>query len=182
MDRLAVVRRESLRNNLIGLARVGHAFNLPTLLAARSVAAHGPLLRDLTDIFGACAVVERGEGGFWGDQRSRLRLDATGRRNVILAAIGPASDLTAVALGLRREGRDVLVVLDASAADDPMELRFMIDRMSAEGVRMTNWVAVLAELTAMAAGTNCHAAAAVRENLARYSVATGDMALAEDSP
>src|ERR1700726_4841392 len=60
---------EALRNNLLGLARLGHAFGVPTVLGI--CAGGGPALHELLALFGQGALVRRATGGFWEDPASR---------------------------------------------------------------------------------------------------------------
>ena len=160
----------ALHNNLMGLARLGHAFNLPTVLGVCTGAACGPVLDELVDLFGAAAIAKRRAGAFWDDPASREAVLAHGRRHLIVASLTPAFGIAETALGARGDGLEVHAVLDASAGSSDGAGRIGMARMTAAGVRLTSWVAVLAELGATCvdiAGGN--GAAAVRDNLDRYT-------------
>ena len=55
---------DALRNNLLGLARLGHAFGVPTVLGVSGPPKHDPLFDELSILFGSEAVVRRAAGGF----------------------------------------------------------------------------------------------------------------------
>jgi hypothetical protein len=162
---------EALRNNVIGLARLGHAFGVPTVLGALSPGeAAGPVLDELVDLFGRDAVVARGGGGFWEDSVSRAAVLNSGRHHLIIASLAPGFGLAAAALDARRDGLEVHAVLDASAGCDDRAERVGLARMAAAGIHLTSWVAILAELAATGVDVSGgNGAAAVRDNLDRYA-------------
>jgi hypothetical protein len=161
---------EALRNNLLGLARLGHAFGVPTVLGVSGATARDPLLDELLTLFGATAVVRRAGGDFWDDAASRRAVLASGRHHLIVAALTPDFGLARVALGARRDGLDVHAVLDASAGSEDGVARVGLARMTGAGIHLTSWVAVLAELAATGVDTTGgNGCAAVRDNLDNYA-------------
>jgi hypothetical protein len=161
---------EALRNNLLGLARLGHAFGVPTVVGVSGVPVRDPLLDELLTLFGATAVVRRTGGDFWDDAASRQAVLMPGRHHLIVAALTPDFGLARVALGARRDGLDVHAVLDASAGSEDGAARVDLARMTAAGVHVTSWVAVLAELAATGVDTaGGNGSAAVRDNLDNYT-------------
>jgi nicotinamidase-related amidase len=131
------------------------------------------VLAELLDLFGAKAVIRRRSGGFWDDTASRDAVLAHGRHHLIIASLAPHFGVASTALAARSEGLEVHAVLDASAgSDDPTE-RLGLARMTAAGVHLTGWVAVLAELSATGVDSRGgNGAAAVRDNLDRYAALT----------
>jgi hypothetical protein len=164
---------EALRNNLLGLARLGHAFGVPTVLGLPFGAKSHPLMNEFVALFGADAVVRRGAGGFWDDAASRRAVLASCRHHLIVAALTPDFGLASIALGARRDGLEVHAVLDASAGAQDGAARVGLSRMTAAGIHLTSWVAVLAELAATGVDTSGgNGSAAVRDNLDRYATDT----------
>lgn len=161
---------EAVRNNLLGLARLGHAFGVPTVLGVSGAPRRDPLLDELLTLFGAAAVVRRAGGNFWDDAASRTAVLSPGRHHLIVAALTPGFGLAQVALGARRDGLDVHAVLDASAGSEDGAARVGLARMTAAGIHLTSWVAVLAELAATGVDTTGgNGCAAVRDNLDNYA-------------
>ncbi|HEV2674499.1 MAG TPA: isochorismatase family protein [Aliidongia sp.] len=161
---------DALRNNLIGLARLGHAFGLPTVLGVCADAARGSLLTELIDLFGQKAVSRRRKGGFWDDPASRDAVLSRGRHHLIVASLAPGFGVAPTALAARADGLDVHVVLDASAGSGDSAERIGLARMTAAGIHLTSWVAVLAELGATGMDNwGGNGTAAVRDNLDRYA-------------
>jgi len=160
---------DALRNNLLGLARLGHAFGVPTVLGICGAPKRDPLLDELLTLFGAEAVVRRAGGEFWDDAASRKAVLAPGRHHLIVAALTADFGLAQVALGARRDGLEVHAVLDASAGSGDAA-RVGLARMTAAGIHLTSWVAVLAELAATGVDTTGgNGCAAVRDNLDKYA-------------
>ena len=165
---------EALHNNLLGLARLGHAFGVPTVLGVSKPPKHDPLFDELLTLFGTEAVVRRGPGAFWDDAASRKAVLASGRHHLIVAALTPDFGLASVALGARRDGLEVHAVLDASAGSEDGAARVGLARMTTAGVHRTSWVAVLAELAATGVDTSGgNGCAAVRDNLDNYAPRAG---------
>ena len=166
-------RMDALRNNLVGLARLGHAFGLPTVLGIGCDRERGAILDELIDLFGPKSVSRRRGCGFWDDPGSRDAVLSRGRRHLVLASLAAGFGLASTALAARADGLDVHAVLDASAGSGDAAERVDLARMAAAGVRLTSWVAVLAELAATGVDTcGGNGAAAVRDNLDRYAALT----------
>ena len=165
---------EALHNNLLGLARLGHAFGVPTVLGVCGPDKRDPLFDELLTLFGTEAVVRRAGGEFWDDAASRKAVLAAGRHHLIVASLTPDFGLAPVALGARRDGLEVHAVLDASAGSEDGAARVGLARMTTAGIHLTSWVAVLAELAATGVDTSGgNGSAAVRDNLDNYAPHAG---------
>lgn len=165
---------EALQNNLLGLARLGHAFGVPTVLGVSGAVRREPLLDELLTLFGAEAVVRRPGGDFWDDAASRKAVLASGRHHLIVASLESDFGLAQTTLAARRDGLEVHAVLDASAGSEDGAARVGLARMTAAGIHLTSWVAVLAELAATGVDTSGgNGSAAVRDNLDNYAPTAG---------
>lgn len=180
IDRLAGAKAGGLMNNISGLARLAQTFGIPTVLGAQSLRHGGRVAEELIDLFGEGAVIARRSGDFWSDPASRAAVGRIGRREIIVAGMVPGLGVAAPALAARHDGYQVHAVLDASASGDLTAERLGVARMTAAGVRITTWVAMLAEFAAT--GIARGAAAMLRENLERYSGGTLDPAILADYP
>jgi nicotinamidase-related amidase len=180
ITRLAGPKADGLMNNISGLARLAQAFGIPVVLGAQPMCQGGPVADELIELFGSDAIVARKLGDFWSDAASRAAVRGIGRRDIIVAGLVPGFGVAAPALAARKDGYQVHAVLDASASGDVTAERLGIARMTAAGVRITSWVAMLAEFAAT--GVARGVAAALRENLERYSGGTMDTAALADYP
>ena len=180
IDRLAGARASGLMNNISGLARLAQAFGVPVVLGAQSQRQGGRVAEELIDLFGFGAVVTRKSGDFWSDPASRAAVCGVGRREIIVAGLVPGLGVAAPALAARKDGYHIHAVLDASASGDVTAERLGVARMTAAGVRITSWVAMLAEFAATGAARGV--AISLRENLERYSGGMLDTAVLADYP
>ncbi len=159
----------AMRNNLIGLARVAKAARLPVLLGSRSGSALGPIISELLDLLGGAPVVRRSGASFWEDGASRAAVRALRRRELIFAGIMPNA-VASTAIAARFEGYGVEIAVDATAGFDNCSPHVEKSRLSAAGIHLTSWIAVMAELTSAGVEIGPAEAAALRDNLSRYTV------------
>ncbi|HLY55429.1 MAG TPA: isochorismatase family protein [Stellaceae bacterium] len=160
---------EALRDNLLGLARLARAFSMPIVIGTRRGAAYGPLLAELAQETAGAWTVERPSGRFWDHAASVAAVRACGRRDLLVAGIDPDSGLAGLSLGAREEGFAVQVVADAAAGGTPSSERIGVARMSEAGIRVTSWVAVMAEFASATPTKPAPAdSAALSDSLARY--------------
>jgi hypothetical protein len=92
--------------------------------------------------------IGRSSPGIWDNQPIQRRIHALGRRDLIIAGIARDGEFLDLALSAQYHGYRVHVVADASAGGDQFSQRVAAAAMSAAGVQLTNWVAIMAELTA----------------------------------
>jgi len=159
----------ALRNNLIGLARFAKAARLPVLLASRSGAECGPILSELLDLLGGAPVVRRTSVSFWDDGASRGAVRALRRRELIFAGVMPNA-VASTAIAARFEGYGVEIAVDATVGFDNSAPHVEKSRMGAAGIHLTSWIALMAELTSAGVEICPAEAAALRDNLSRYTV------------
>src|ERR1700724_2015262 len=74
-------------NNVIGLAKFAKAFSVPVLLTTVLEARGGKIIKGLQDVFPDQKPIDRTYINAWQDQRVVDRVQATGRRKLILAAL-----------------------------------------------------------------------------------------------
>ena len=173
--------RLALSDNLLGLARLARAFSMPVVLATLRDGRYGELLPALAEETPAACRVERAAGDFWHDAASVDAVKAQGRRDLLVAGIDPEGGLAGLALGGREAGFLVRAVADASAGGTPSSQRIGAARMSAAGIEVTSWVAIMAEFSsATRSKPQAAASAAPNDSLARYQA--GAAAWSEERP
>jgi hypothetical protein len=161
---------DALRDNLLGLLRVARAFGMPVVVGTLRNTGYGRLLPGLARETRGVRAVERLSGGFWDDESSITAVRGCARRELLIAGIDPEFGLAGLSLGARDAGFAVRAIADASAGGSPSDQRIGASRLSAAGVELTSWVAVMAEFSS--ATTGCKPApadsAALTDSLARY--------------
>ncbi|MDF5706884.1 MAG: isochorismatase family protein [Nostoc sp. S4] len=141
------IDQQILKNNVIGLAKTAKAFNLPTVLFTSSAKGpNGPTIPELVELFPEHKIFDRSPINLWNDSNSRMAVEVTGRKKLIMAAITTDVCLAFPALSALKAGYDVYAVIDASGTwTIQAEMATML-RLTQAGAMMTNWVAVAAEL------------------------------------
>jgi nicotinamidase-related amidase len=166
-----------VRNNLLGLAKIAGIYGMPSVFAVSD--AKGAVLPDLLALSRADSPVPHKGGGLFDTPQLRDALRDFGRPHLIIAGLTEGNVLVETALDAVRLGYEVHVALDASTEDGGDVGPIGIARMSATGIDLTTWVAVLAECAA-ADGPGCREVQeAVGCHLANYSF-DGPLALGFD--
>jgi nicotinamidase-related amidase len=137
--------RQTLINNVTGLAKTAKIFGLPVILT--TVAAKtftGPILPELTAVFPEEEVIDRSSLNAWADIREKVA--ATGRRKLIIAGMWTELCLTLPTLSAIEEGYEVYFVPDASGSGTLETHQMGIQRMIQAGATPVTWIGVLSEL------------------------------------
>jgi nicotinamidase-related amidase len=142
------IDKASLINNVAALASVAHALAIPTVLT--TIDAHGgllenPIFPEVAAVFPDLVPIDRSTTNAWSDPDVRSAVEATGRRRLVMAGIQTEVCLAQTALGALRDGFEVFVVSDCSAASTAEAHQDAKTRMSMAGARPINWIAVTAE-------------------------------------
>ena len=144
---LPAVEPFALLNNVLGLAKTALAFDIPTVLGTSwPTGPNGPALPELLELFPAEDVIDRPFVNFWDHGPSREAVEATGRRALVVAGLATEVCVALPAIAATRDGYDVYAVVDASSDFNPLVQTATMHRLASAGVRVTTWVAVLAEL------------------------------------
>ncbi len=139
--------QQTLRNNVLALAKTAQALKLPTVLTTSSAhGPNGPTIPELRGLFPDITPIDRSPINLWNDDASRQAVEATGRKKLIMAAITTDVCLLFPALSAVRAGYDVYAVIDASGTWSPAAEFATFLRLTQAGVIPTNWISVVAEL------------------------------------
>lgn len=136
-----------LKNNVVGLARVAKAMELPVVLTTSfKDGPNGPLLPEIHEVFPKAHVIDRTLVNAWDDPEFVKAVEKTGRKKLIMAGVTTDVCLTFPAIAATAAGYHVYGVIDASGTwSQTIELVAAM-RMTQAGVIMTNWSAVGADL------------------------------------
>lgn len=136
-----------LKSNLLGLARLGQLFQLPTILTTSTAdGPNGPFMPEIRAMYPHQAVQNRTVVNAWDDPTFVETIQKTGRKKLIMAGITTDVCLLFPALSAVQAGYDVYAVIDASGSFNPQAETAAIARMTQAGVKLANWSSVAAEL------------------------------------
>jgi len=102
-------------NNVVGLAKGAKAFDVPTILTTVLEERGGYLIKQLQDVFPDQRPIDRTFINTWEDEKVVEVVKATGRKQLILAALWTEVCLSMPTIQALAEGYDVFIVTDASS-------------------------------------------------------------------
>jgi nicotinamidase-related amidase len=132
-------------NNVIGLAKTAKVFNVPTILTTVIAERGGYLIKGLQDVFPGQKPIDRTFINAWQDKRVVDAVKATGRKQLVLAALWTEICLAMPALQALADGYDVFIVTDASGGVSTEAHEMAVRRMVAAGAVPITWMVALAE-------------------------------------
>ena len=132
-------------NNVIALAKTAKVFDVPTILTTVLEERGGYLIKGLHDVFPDQKPIDRTFINTWQDKRVVDAVKATGRKQLVLAALWTEICLAMPALQALADGYDVFVVTDASGGVSAEAHDMALRRMVGSGAVPMTWAAVLGE-------------------------------------
>jgi len=136
---------QAVVNNTTALAKVAKAFDVPTILTSVIADRGGKLFKQITDVFPGQEVIDRTWINTWEDRKVVNRVNATGRKQLIIAGLWTEVCVAMPAIQAAGEGWDVTVITDASGGSSVESHQVAIQRMIAAGVNMMTWMALASE-------------------------------------
>jgi nicotinamidase-related amidase len=141
---------EVVKRNTLALAKTAKILNIPVILtSSQEQNVQGPLLPELEQILPeafAARVQRAGIVNAWNDPRFKKAVEATGRRNLVMAGVTTDVCLVYPAISACREGYQVQAVMDASGSPYELSEDMSRRRMEREGVMLTATNTLMAEL------------------------------------
>jgi nicotinamidase-related amidase len=136
------------KNNVLAFASTAKFFNLPTILTTSfERGPNGPMLPEIKEMFPDAPYIPRpGQINAWDNQDFVKAVEATGKKQLIVAGIVTDVCVAFCALSALEAGYDVFVVTDASGTFNEVCRYAAWDRMSSAGVQLVNWFSVACEL------------------------------------
>lgn len=132
-------------NNVVGLAKTAKAFGVPTILTTVIEERGGYLIPGLQEVFPDQKPINRTYINTWQDPRVVDAVKATGRKQLVIAALWTEICLAMPAIQAAGEGWDVYAVTDASGGVTAEAHDMAVRRMVTAGVTPINWMAVMGE-------------------------------------
>ena len=141
------IDRQTLKNNVVGLAKAAKAFNIPTsITTVETESFSGPTFPELLDVFPGKEILERTSMNSWDDQKVRDALAKNGRRKVVVSGLWTEVCNTTFALCAMLEGEyEIYMVADASGGTSKDAHDFSMQRMIQAGAVPVTWQQVLLE-------------------------------------
>ena len=141
------IDRQTLKNNVVGLAKAARAFDIPTVITTvESDSFSGKTYPEILDVFPGKAILERTSMNSWDDQKVRDALAANGRKKIVVAGLWTEVCNTTFALSAMLEGDyEIYMVADASGGTSKDAHDFAMQRMVQAGVVPVTWQQVLLE-------------------------------------
>ncbi|RUQ81505.1 hydrolase [Legionella septentrionalis] len=139
--------RETICNNVVGLAKAAKIFNVPTILT--TVAANtfsGPLIPQLQAVFPEQKPIDRTSMNSWEDKNLIAAVEKTKRKKLVIAALWTEVCLAFPALSALQAGYEVYAVSDASGATTLEAHNMAMQRMIQAGVVPMTWLQFMCEL------------------------------------
>jgi len=138
------------KRNTLALAKTAKILNIPVVLtSSQEENLQGPLMPELQQVLPdafAARVKRAGIVNAWSDPNFKKAVEATGRRNLIMAGVTTDVCLVYPAISACREGYQVQAVMDASGSPYELSEDMSRRRMEREGVVLTATNTLMAEL------------------------------------
>ncbi|MCM8622481.1 MAG: hydrolase [Candidatus Accumulibacter sp.] len=141
------IDRQTLKNNVVGLAKAAKVFNIPTTITTvETDGFSGNTYPELLAVFPEHKILERTSMNSWDDQNVRDALAANGRKKVIVSGLWTEVCNTTFALSAALEGGyEIYMVADASGGTSADAHKYAMDRMVQAGIVPMTWQQVLLE-------------------------------------
>lgn len=141
------IDRQTLKNNVVGLAKAAKAFNIPTTITTvETESFSGHTYPELLEVFPDNELLERSSMNSWDDQNVRDALAANGRKKVVVSGLWTEVCNISFALCAVLEGDyEIYMVADASGGTSVDAHKYAMDRMTQAGIIPVTWQQVLLE-------------------------------------
>src|ERR1700685_908969 len=139
--------RETLRQNIIALAKTATVFDLPIVVTtSASKRFSGPIFPELQTALGPVSPIERTSMNAWESADVVAAIERAGRKAIILAGLLTEACVTFTAISALAAGYRVLVVADACGASSPVAQDISIRLVENQGAELRTWLQILLEL------------------------------------
>ncbi|MEM1434328.1 MAG: hydrolase [Pseudomonadota bacterium] len=141
------IDRQTLKNNVVGLAKAARIFDIPTVITTvETEAFSGHTYPELLAVFPEAPLLERTSMNSWDDQKVRTALAENGRKKVIVSGLWTEVCNTTFALSAMHDADyEIYMVADASGGTSLDAHNYAMERMVQAGVVPVTWQQVLLE-------------------------------------
>ena len=141
---------ETVKRNTLALAKTAKILNLPTILtSSQENNVQGSLMSELAEILPSAyqsRIQRAGIVNAWNDKDFKTAVEATGRKNLIMAGVTTDVCLVFPSISAVEAGYEVQAVMDASGSPYEISEEMSRRRMEKAGVVLTATNTVIAEL------------------------------------
>jgi nicotinamidase-related amidase len=140
--------RKLLTDNIVSVARLAKAFDLPVVLSTVGVNSRGQesTVPELKAVLESDVEIDRTEINSWENPEFRAAVEATGRKKLIMTALWTEVCLAFPTLDALREGYEVYPVVDAVGGTSVEAHQSGLDRVAQAGAQPISWVSLACEL------------------------------------
>ncbi len=141
------IDRQTLKNNVVGLAKAAKVFNIPTTITTvETESFSGHTFPELLDVFPNQPLLERTSMNSWDDQKVRDSLAQNNRKKIIVSGLWTeVCNLTFALSALHDTDYEIYMVADASGGTSKEAHDYAMQRMIQAGVIPVTWQQVLLE-------------------------------------
>lgn len=138
--------RQTIINNVVGLAKAAKIFKVPTVLTTVSAKEFsGPLMPQIQAVFPDQKPIDRTTMNSWEDKNFVAAIKKTNRKKIVMAALWTEVCLAFPAISAIAAGYEVYIVVDASGGSTLEAHETAIRRMIHVGIVPMTWLQVLCE-------------------------------------
>lgn len=141
------IDRQSLKNNVVGLAKAAKIFDIPTTITTvETESFSGHTYPELLGVYPEHPILERTSMNSWDDQKVRDALAKNGQKKIVVSGLWTEVCNTTFALSAMHDaGYEIYMVADASGGTSLDAHNHAMDRMVQAGVVPMTWQQVLLE-------------------------------------
>ena len=141
------IDRQTLKNNVVGLAKAAKVFNVPTTITTvETDSFSGHTYPELLSVFPTHKLLERTSMNSWDDQNVRDSLAANKRKKIVVSGLWTeVCNITFALSAIKDADYEIYMVADASGGTSVDAHKYAMDRMVQAGVVPVTWQQVLLE-------------------------------------
>src|SRR5260370_42364389 len=144
---VASIDRQLLVDNVVRVAKLGKAFDLPIVLSTVNVKGGAkPTLPPLKPVLSDLKEIDRTTINAWEDKEFLEAVEATGRKKLIMCALWTEACLIFPSLDALRDGYEVYPVVDAVGGTSLEAHQYALQRIAQAGGKFESWTQLICEL------------------------------------
>ncbi|CDZ79297.1 Isochorismatase [Legionella massiliensis] len=148
VNTIASMDRQTLVNNIAGVAKAGVTYGLPIIHSSANVSTglNTPPIHQLREVLHEYPTYDRTSINAWEDTEFRQAVKNTNRKKLIMTALWTEACLAFPALDALHEGFEVYVVADAVGGTSVEAHNFALRRLEQAGAKMISVAQLFCEL------------------------------------